>query len=218
MDIRLDTRVDSLTDGHVVLSDGEEFDAETIVWTAGVKANPMLTRTDLPLDEQGPADAARPTCGSTACEDAWGAGDCAAVPDLTNPGAFTGPSAQHAVRQTKTLAANIVAALRQREPRSTGTSTSARSPASASTAASPRCTGSSCAASWPGSCTARTTCRRMPTLNRKVRVLADWTLAIFFPREVVSLGQLQQPRREFELAALPDPARAPLPGSAREAG
>ena len=59
---------------------------------------------------------------------------------------------------------------------------------------------------------------RVPTLNRKVRVLADWTLAIFFPREVVSLGQLQQPRREFELAALPNPGRAPLPGVARETG
>jgi NADH:ubiquinone reductase (H+-translocating) len=56
----------------------------------------------------------------------------------------------------------------------------------------------------------------MPTVNRKVRVLADWTLAIFFPREVVSLGQLQQPRREFELAALPHPDA--LPGAGREAG
>jgi NADH dehydrogenase len=57
---------------------------------------------------------------------------------------------------------------------------------------------------------------RVPTVNRKVRVVADWTLAIFFPREVVALGQLQQPRREFELAALPDPST--LPGAAREAG
>ena len=36
-----------------MLSDGEEFDAETIVWTAGVKANPVLARTDLPLDDKG---------------------------------------------------------------------------------------------------------------------------------------------------------------------
>jgi NADH dehydrogenase len=43
----------------------------------------------------------------------------------------------------------------------------------------------------------------MPTLNRKIRVVLDWTLALFFRREVVALGQLQQPRREFELAAQP---------------
>jgi NADH dehydrogenase len=41
----------------------------------------------------------------------------------------------------------------------------------------------------------------MPTFNRKVRVVADWTEALFFRREVVSLGQLQTPRTEFEEAA-----------------
>src|SRR6185437_8308560 len=42
---------------------------------------------------------------------------------------------------------------------------------------------------------------RVPTFNRKVRVLADWTAALFFPREVVSMGQLQMPRHDFEQAA-----------------
>jgi NADH dehydrogenase len=42
---------------------------------------------------------------------------------------------------------------------------------------------------------------RVPTFNRKIRVLADWTAALFFSREVVSLGQLQAPREEFEQAA-----------------
>ena len=46
MDIRLNTRVESMLGGHVVLSDGEEFDAETIVWTAGVKPSPLLARTE----------------------------------------------------------------------------------------------------------------------------------------------------------------------------
>jgi NADH dehydrogenase len=45
---------------------------------------------------------------------------------------------------------------------------------------------------------------RVPTFNRKVRVVADWTLALFFPREVVSLGQIQNPRRAFESAAAGD--------------
>ncbi|NUS00356.1 MAG: FAD-dependent oxidoreductase, partial [Kribbellaceae bacterium] len=40
MDIRLETRLESCEKGHVILSDGDEFDADTIVWTAGVKANP----------------------------------------------------------------------------------------------------------------------------------------------------------------------------------
>jgi NADH dehydrogenase len=216
MDVRLNTRVESLTGGHVVLSDGEEFDAETIVWTAGVKANPMLTRTDLPLDEKG-----RLRCSAdlrvVGVEDAWSAGDCAAVPDLTNPGAFTGPSAQHAVRQTKTLAANIVAALRRRQladyrHKYVGSVASLGLYRGVAEVYGIKLRG------LPAWFMHRTYhLSRVPTLNRKVRVLADWTLAIFFPREVVSLGQLQQPRREFELAAMPDPRTAPLPGAAREA-
>ena len=215
MDVRLSTRVDSLTGGHVVLTDGDEFDAETIVWTAGVKANPMLARTDLPLDEKG-----RLRCTADlrveGVEDAWGAGDCAAVPDLTEPGSFTGPSAQHAVRQTKTLAANIVAAQRRRQltdyrHKYVGSVASLGLYRGVAEVYGIKLRG------WPAWFMHRTYhVSRMPTVNRKVRVLADWTLAIFFPREVVSLGQLQQPRREFELAALPHPDA--LPGAGREAG
>jgi NADH dehydrogenase len=52
---------------------------------------------------------------------------------------------------------------------------------------------------------------RMPTFNRKVRVIADWSLALFFRREIVSLGALQNPREEFEMAARP-----PLPSGSAE--
>jgi NADH dehydrogenase len=212
MDVRLNTRVQSMVDGHVVLSDGEEFDAETIVWTAGVKPNPMLTRTDLPLDEKG-----RLKCNADlrvqGVEDAWSAGDCAAVPDLTakQPGATTGPSAQHAVRQTKTLAANIVASLRRRQladyrHKYVGSVASLGLHKGVAEVYGVKLRG------FPAWFMHRTYhLSRMPTLNRKVRVLADWTLALPFRREVVSLGQLQQPRREFEQAALPDPRTKDTP-------
>ena len=215
MDVRLSTRVDSLTGGHVVLTDGEEFDAETIVWTAGVKPNPMLARTDLPLDDKGRLRCT-PDLRVAVVENAWGAGDCAAVPDLTDPGAFTGPSAQHAVRQTKTLAANIVAAMRRREladyrHKYVGSVASLGLHRGVAEVYGIKLRGF---LAWFMHRTYHLS--RVPTVNRKVRVVADWTLAAFFPREVVSLGQLQQPRREFELAALSHPA--PLPGAGREAG
>lgn len=221
MDIRLNTRVESMVDGHVRLSDGEEFDAETIVWTAGVKPNPVLGRTDLPLDERG-----RVRCTVDlrveGLDGAWSAGDSAAVPDLTDdtPGATTGPSAQHAVRQAKTLANNIVASLRRRKlapykHKYVGSVASLGLYKGVAEVYGIKLRG---IVAWFMHRTYHLS--RMPTFNRKVRVLADWTLDIPFPREVVSLGQLQQPRREFELAAMPDPRAAPasLPGTAREAG
>ncbi|MEJ2579841.1 MAG: FAD-dependent oxidoreductase, partial [Kineosporiaceae bacterium] len=115
IDVRLDTRLESCTGGHVALSDGTRFDSDTLVWTAGVKPSPALAHLGLPLDGKG-----RLRCGADLRVDgvtgAWGAGDSAAVPDLTRPGELCGPSAQHAVRQARQLADNIVATLRGREP------------------------------------------------------------------------------------------------------
>jgi NADH:ubiquinone reductase (H+-translocating) len=214
MDIRLNTRVTSMTDGHVVLSDGEEFDAETIVWTAGVRANPMLANTDLPLDEKGrlictPELQVRGTPG------VWAAGDSAAVPDVTrldtDPHALTGPSAQHAVRQAKRLAENIVASMRRRALKPyrhayVGSVASLGLHKGVAETYGIKVRG---IAAWFMHRTYHLS--RMPTLNRKVRIVLDWSLALFFRREVVSLGQLQQPRREFELAALPPDIKVRLP-------
>ncbi|MFD1045988.1 NAD(P)/FAD-dependent oxidoreductase, partial [Kibdelosporangium lantanae] len=56
IEVYLDTRVKTLENGHIVLDDGTEFDADTVIWTAGVKANPVLQQTDLPLDSRGRVD------------------------------------------------------------------------------------------------------------------------------------------------------------------
>src|SRR5205814_7806510 len=53
LDIRLGTGLESCVGGLVRLSDGDSFQADTIVWTAGVKPDPMVRDTDLPLDENG---------------------------------------------------------------------------------------------------------------------------------------------------------------------
>ena len=58
---------------------------------------------------------------------------------------------------------------------------------------------------------------RVPTFNRKAQVVADWTLAALFHRDVVALGSLARPRQEFNEAAAPldanDPGRLPERGS-----
>ena len=51
----------------------------------------------------------------------------------------------------------------------------------------------------------------MPTLNRKVRIVLDWTTALFFRRELVALGSLQSPRDSFVAAATGKPAKEPAP-------
>jgi len=215
MDIRLDTRLESCVDGLVRLSDGDSFPADTIVWTAGVKPSPMLDATDLPRDERRRISC-RPTLqvvdGDRTVDGAWSAGDCAAVPDLTGPpGAYCSPSAQHAVRQARTMADNILAVVRGQQPveyrhKHAGSVASLGLHKGVAQVYGIKMTG------LPAWFMHRTYhMSRIPSLNRKVRVIVDWTLALVLKREVVALGQLHDPREEF-LGATPQldqPGAAP---------
>jgi NADH dehydrogenase len=103
--------------GKIELSTGESFESDVIVWTAGVMAHPFVKNTDLPLDERGRIMAKaslQVVDGEKLIVDAWTAGDVSAVPDLSGGGVggYCVPNAQHAVRQAKLLAKNIVATLR----------------------------------------------------------------------------------------------------------
>ncbi|GAB1645129.1 NAD(P)/FAD-dependent oxidoreductase [Krasilnikovia sp. MM14-A1259] len=200
IDLRLDTRLESCVGGVVRLSDGDEFRTETLVWTAGVKPSPMLDRTDLPRGPRGHVTCL-PTLqvvdGDTVLDGAWSAGDCAQVPDLANPGAYCSPSAQHAVRQAKVLADNIRQVVLGGAPKDyrhkyAGSVASLGLHKGVAKVYGIKLKG------YPAWFMHRTYhMSRIPSLNRKTRVIADWTLALIFKREVVSLGQLHKPHEEF---------------------
>ncbi len=142
--VHLDTQLASAVDGKIEMSNGETFESDLIVWTAGVMANPVLRNTDLPVEERGrlrvQADL-RVIDDNGVVDDAWGAGDVCAVPDLIEGqgvAGFTVPNAQHAVRQGKLMARNLAAVLRGESPREYGTATRVPSPDSASTRACTR--------------------------------------------------------------------------------
>jgi len=209
IDVRLDTRLDSCEDRVAALSDGSRFPTRTLVWTAGVKPAPLLAATGLPLDERG-----RLVCTAEltveGVEHAWSAGDAAAVPDLTatETGRTTAPNAQHAVRQAKVLADNVVAAL-DGAPLTAYRHSYAGSVASLGLHKGVAHIYGRRLKGYPAWLIHRVYhLSRVPTFNRKARVLAEWTLAGLFKREIVSLGSLEHPRAEFELAA----GRRPRPG------
>ncbi|MGZ4620313.1 MAG: NAD(P)/FAD-dependent oxidoreductase, partial [Frankiaceae bacterium] len=82
MEIHLSTRLTSIVDGRAVLDNGIEFDTDTVAWTAGVRAHPLIENaTDLPVDDKHRLKATA-FLQVDGVEDAWTAGDCAAVPDL----------------------------------------------------------------------------------------------------------------------------------------
>ncbi|MGH3858336.1 NAD(P)/FAD-dependent oxidoreductase [Actinokineospora sp.] len=196
MRVLLNTTVTSMVDGHVVLSDGEEFDSDTVVWTAGVRANPLAQASGLPVDPRGRLVAST-TLRVPGHEDLWTAGDSAAVPDLSAEGAWCAPSAQHAVRQAKLLADNIIRSLRGREPKPykhshAGSVASLGLHKGVAEIYGIRLRG---VVAWLMHRAYHVT--RVPTLNRKVRVMADWLMAFLLRRDVVSLGQIHDPRRDW---------------------
>ncbi|MEV1011524.1 NAD(P)/FAD-dependent oxidoreductase [Streptomyces sp. NPDC049881] len=202
IDVRLGTRLESCEHRTAVLSDGTRHPARTLVWTAGVKPHPVLARFGVPLDERGRIRCT-PTLQVQDTAHVWAAGDAAAIPDLTSetPGALCAPNAQHAVRQARRLADNIAATLAGRpladyRHRNAGSVASLGLHKGVARVYGRRLTGRT---AWFVHRAYHLS--RVPTVNRKARVLAEWTLAGLFKREIVSLGSLEHPRAEFELAA-----------------
>ncbi|MEE1762875.1 MULTISPECIES: NAD(P)/FAD-dependent oxidoreductase [unclassified Streptomyces] len=209
IDVRLHTRLESCADRVAVLSDGARFPTRTVVWTAGVKPHPVLAATDLPLNERG-----RLKCTAELSVEgvahAWAAGDAAAVPDVTaEAGKETAPNAQHAVRQARALGDNIAHSLRG-EPLETYSHKYVGSVASLGLHKGVAHVYGRKLKGYPAWFMHRVYhLSRVPTFNRKARVLAEWTLSGLFKREIVSLGSLEHPRAEFELAAGGKPPENP---------
>jgi NADH dehydrogenase len=209
IEFHLNTFLSSCVDGHVVTSTGVEFDTETIVWTAGVKANPVIKEaSDLPFDKLGRV-IVLPTL-QVATEDgeivegAWAAGDCAAVPDVLNPGKFCPPNAQHAIREAVRLADNIVALYKDRPAvdynhKNVGVVASlGLYKGVAELFGFIKLRGFLAWVAHRGYHV-----MAMPTGNRKVRILIGWIGQFLMGRELVSLGSLHDPRQEFRNASVP---------------
>jgi len=196
IEVRTGTRLDAIEDGVVRLSDGSSIAAETVVWTAGVRPSPLPSESGLPVDERGRVRVDR-ALRVEGLEGIWAAGDVAAVPDADDPTGLSPPTAQHALRQAKRLAANIAAELdgRLAEPfryRNKGMLCSLGHFQGVADPLGIRIRG------FPAWFLHRTYhLLYMPTLARKVRIALDWTVALLFPRDLAQLGSVEHPRDAF---------------------
>jgi NADH dehydrogenase len=189
VDIRVNTTLESLEPHAAVLSDGDHIYTSTLVWTAGVRANPLNERFGLPLDERGRI-VVGPTLHVEGYDNVWALGDGARVPNDATPGEFDPPTCQHALRQARRLAKNL-----------TGTRTRYRYRMLGQVATLGRYKGiaqvpGALLRGFPGWFVTRTYhLYQLPLLTRKLRVVADWTTALFFRRDIAELGMLGHPQR-----------------------
>lgn len=226
IELLLNTSLDSAAGGRVKLinmpdkTPADEFETDTLIWTAGVQANPVNRSTDFPIDDRGRlrATAELQIAGDDGpIGHAWTAGDVAAVPDLTGGGVggFCVPNAQHAVRQAKLLAANVLAAAfgegEVKEYRHNNLGAVAGL-GQYKGVANIMGFGLKGLPAWLAHRGYHGLA--MPMYERKARVLADWTMGFLFGRDLVPLTYLQEPTRQFREAATP-PAKKATAGAGK---
>jgi NADH dehydrogenase len=182
VEIRTNTKVTGVSGDAVRLSDGTTIKTKTLIWTAGTSPNPLLSA--LPCRKERGRVAVNEYLATPEWPGLWALGDCAMVPDTKN-GGFYPPTAQHALREGKVLAQNILAEIRGRQKRPFVFSTIGQ------LAAIGRRTGvasimgfnfSGFIAWWLW----RTIyLSKLPRLEKKLRVALDWTLDLVFTKDLV---------------------------------
>ena len=190
VEVRVNERVTGVTDDRVELSSGDQIECKTLIWTAGTSPNPVLDWLPFPKEKgRLKVDEMLRVPGWSGV---WALGDCALVPDHKT-GQYHPPTAQHALREGKTLAKNLIASVRGR----------ALKPFSFSTigqlAAIGRRTGvanilginfSGFLAWWMW----RTIyLSKLPRFEKKLRVALDWTLDLLFTKDLVQFQTFRAP-------------------------
>lgn len=210
-EVHLETQLTSAVGGVIELSTGESFESDLVVWTAGVMANPVIRNTDLPVEERGRLRVGtdlRVINEDGPILDAWGAGDVCAVPDLTGGGVggFCVPNAQHAVRQGKLLAKNLVGHLRGDEPREYFHKNQG-AVAGIGLGEGVFQSGKIAVKGLPAWVMHRGYHGlAIPMWERKTRVFANWGLNLVLRRDIVSIEARETPRASFEaFASRPKP-------------
>jgi NADH:quinone reductase (non-electrogenic) len=189
VEIHVDTQLESVDADGVTLSNGMRIETATTVWTAGVRANPLLERLGLPLDERGRVvvDNHLRVEGHA---NVWALGDCARVPNLATPGSPDPPTCQHALRQARRLAGNLHGDLEPYRYAMLGQVATLGRYKGIAEIPGARLRG------FPGWFVTRTYhLYQLPLLPRKLRVVTDWTVALLFARDIAELGTLGRPPR-----------------------
>lgn len=188
IDIHVETTLDSVAADEAVLGDGTRISTDTVVWTAGVAPNPLLREWSLPLDEKGRVEVDE-FLRVRGHEHVWALGDCARVPntksELPDP-----PTCQHALRQARRLARNLVGTPEPYGYRMLGQVATLGRHKGIAEVLGVRLRG------FPGWWVTRSYhLYQLPLAQRKLRVVMDWTVALFFRRDISELGQLGHPEK-----------------------
>ncbi len=212
IEFRLGTKVTGLTDRGVELSDGTILPARTLVWTAGTAPNPLLD--PLPCAKERGRIAVNEFLEVPGCPGVWALGDCASIPDKKSGRPYP-PTAQHALRQGKVLGQNIAAAVRGGPKKPFVFSIIGQLAAIGRRAGVAKILGFKFSGFIAWGLWRTIYLSKLPRAEKKLRVTLDWTLDLFFSKDLVQFMPLRSPKihgaeREVEGHHSPKVLPAPL--------
>jgi NADH dehydrogenase len=205
IEIITDAKVTAVTEAVVSLSDGRRIRSRLLVWTAGTSPHALLGTLPCPLHRG--RIVVDPTLRVDPWPNVWALGDCAVIPDRRT-GQSHPPTAQHALREARTVAMNIAATRRGHPLRPFDFRTLGQLAAIGRRTGVARIFGvnfSGVVAWWLW----RTIyLGKLPRLEKKVRVALDWTLDLIFPKDFVQFLTVRGHERHSDGARLDMAERA----------
>ena len=203
VDVILNTRVTGFDGSHTVLSNGERIDARTLVWTAGISANPMLEC--LPCERSRGRIVVNAYLQSPTLPNVWAVGDCASITDPATGETYP-PTAQHALREGAHVAKNIAAELTGRPKSRFSFSTIGLLAAIGRRTGVANVLGLKFSGFFAWWLWRTIYLAKLPRLEKKIRVALDWTLDMIFAKDLVQFGTHRAPTisRQETLALVRD--------------
>lgn len=195
VEVRLNTRVKSLTETEVLLADGVSIPSRTLVWTAGTVPSPIIS--SLPCVKERGRLLVNEFLQVPDWPNVWAVGDCAFVPDIRNPGKSHPPTAQHAIREGKVVAQNIAAVISGRPLKSFSFRTIGLLASIGRRTGVARIFGFNFSGFFAWWMWRTVYLSKLPGLDKKVRVAFDWTLDLLFPKDVCAVYDVDH-RRDFD--------------------
>jgi len=191
---KLNVRVTDARPGMVLLNNQEEIYTETLVWTAGTMPNTLIQTLPVARDKRG-AVIVNSMLAVPQCPGVWAVGDCASITDAKT-GQPCPPTAQFALREAKTLAHNIYASVRGLPLTpfhfdALGALCVVGHHIACAEIKGFRFSGLFAWLLWRGIYV-----MKLPSVERKVRVLVDWIVELFFPRDIVQTLEFDNDREE----------------------
>ena len=201
VEIHAKSKVAAVRPQEIELSNGEKIISSTLVWTAGTSPNPILDL--VPCAKERGRIKVNAHLEVEGLHGLWALGDCALVPDPAT-GDYCPPTAQHASREGKVVAHNIIASVDGKPKKPFKFKTLGQLAAIGRRTGVARILGINFSGFlawflWRGIYWSK-----LPRAEKKVRVAIDWALDVFFSKDFVQyLDQRAMASSQTETGAAP---------------